>query len=294
MHSPTLKHYLNLVTIQNLRPGSIWPGLEGRDAVAWLKEQGFDGVQTWDRELQKQSLDVGLECAGDGHVYEPGDATAIAERGAGEGLTCATVFVGYGIEDDAEIDRLLHELTDAVERFRFPLYVETHRATATQDLWRTVQIARRHPAIRFNVDFSHYYTGLEMTRNGRLADKLDFLAPVLERTRFMHGRIGSPGCIQVDIGDGKSPIPQEHGVDGFLADWREMWTRAMTGFLKTAAPGDSLPFAPEILDGSYYYARQFPDPTRKMTEESDRYQQALVHRRIATECFEAAKKRITN
>lgn len=30
---------------------------------------------------------------------------------------------------------------------------------------------------------------------------MDFIQPVFDRLRFMHGRIGNPGCIQVDVGD---------------------------------------------------------------------------------------------
>ena len=96
---------------------------------------------------------------------------------------------------------MIGSVLEASARHRIPLYPETHRATVFQDLWRTVQLVRRFPELRFNGDFSHWYTGLEMVYGG-FEKKLEFIQPVLDRVRFLHGRIGTPGCIQVDIGDG--------------------------------------------------------------------------------------------
>jgi hypothetical protein len=46
----------------------------------------------------------------------------------------------------------------------------------------------------------------------------------------------------------------------------------MRGFLDHAMKGDVLIFAPELLSGTYYYARMFPDTGGKLVEETDRYQ----------------------
>jgi hypothetical protein len=114
------------------------------------------------------------------------------------------------------------------------------------------------------------------------------MQPIFDRTRFMHGRIGNPSSIQVDIADGRSPVPQVFGIQNFVDHYRQMWTRAMAGFLKSAKPGDYLIFAPEILAPNIYYARMFPGPDGALREESDRYAQALVYARIARECFDLA------
>jgi hypothetical protein len=68
-----------------------------------------------------------------------------------------------------------------------------------------------------------------------------------------------------------------------------MWTRAMRGFLRHAGRGDVLIFAPELLAGTYYYARLFPDASGRLVEESDRYAQAVLYRSLARECFAAAR-----
>ena len=119
---------------------------------------------------------------------------------------------------------------------------------------------------------------------------LAFMAPIFERIGFLHGRIGSPGCMQVTIGDDPAARPaQAHGTVDFLAHFKELWTRSRGGFLRHAGQGDVLIFAPELLAGTYYYARKFPDAHGDLVEESDRYQQALLYLRIAQECFTTAR-----
>jgi hypothetical protein len=66
----------------------------------------------------------------------------------------------------------------------------------------------------------------------------------------------------------------------------------MRGFLKHARPGDVLPFCPELLAGTYYYARLFPDAHGRLVEESDRYAQALLYQQIARDCWQCAQRSV--
>jgi hypothetical protein len=156
--------------------------------------------------------------------------------------------------------------------------VETHRATIFQDMWRSVKFIGAFPDLRFNGDFSHWYAGQEMVYGG-FDKKLSFIQPVLERVRFIHGRISNPGCIQVEIGDGSS-VSRPY-VDHF----RQMWRACFRGFLASAKPGDTICFAPELLAPEIYYARTFPDNAGSPREESNRWSQSLLLRKAAQECF---------
>jgi len=198
-------------------------------------------------------------------------------------MECATVHVGWGMEDDDEAARLLEAVLAASSRHDLPLYIETHRATLFQDMWRTVQFVNRFPELRVNGDFSHWYTGLEMVYGG-FETKLDFIRPVLERVSFMHGRIGDPGSMQVDIGDGDA------ATHPYVAHFSALWTAAFAGFLASACLGDCIIFAPELLSPRIYYARCLAPAGSERVEECDRWTQSLVLRRIATECFEAARQ----
>lgn len=283
--APRLKVYLNSGNLTDLPADSIWPaGLKGMAAMERLKADGFAGVQDGDPALCRRA---GLGSAGSGRVDKPGDAIELARRLQDAGHEAGTTHVGTGFEDDADMDALVDAVITAGTETGFPLFIETHRATITQDVWRTLQMVKRFPQIRFNGDFSHYYTGHELPY-GDFSAKLDAMDPIFARVRFMHGRIGNTSCMQVDVGDGSHPAPQEFGHSPFLLDFREMWTRAMRGFKQNAAPGDVLIFAPEILSPKIYYGRMFPGPGGRLREESDRYAQALVYARIARECWEQA------
>jgi hypothetical protein len=287
--APKLRVYLNLDNLTDLRPGSRWPGLSGLAALQRLAADGFEGVQITDANSPVPGAP--LPHCGLDRINTPAEADAIAAKHAARGDNCITIHAGWGIEDDDDVFRLVEAILSASAKHQLPIFIETHRATITQDIWRTVQITKRFPEVRFNGDFSHYYTGQELVYGG-MEMKQAFMAPIFERVRFMHGRIGSPGCIQVSIGEGTGRPAQAHGVAYFLHDFKELWTLAMLGFLRTAQRGDFLIFCPELLNGAHYYARKFPDAQGTLVEESDRYQEALLYKQIAQDCFAEAKRRI--
>ncbi|MGC4031402.1 MAG: hypothetical protein QM754_06630 [Tepidisphaeraceae bacterium] len=279
-----LRVYLNLANLINLRDDSAGPAIDAADRDRRLAADGFEGVQLADNT--PPIAGSSLPYCGLDRVNLPAEADAIAARHAARGDECLTVHVGWGTEDDDEVDRLVEAVLTAAGKHRLPTFIETHRATITQDLWRTVRITRKFPEVRFNADFSHYYCGQEMVY-GDWDAKMQFMAPIFERTGFMHGRIASPGCMQVPVDPRENGRPlQAHGAADYLAHFKDLWTRAMAGFCRNAGPGDVLIFAPELL--SAYYARQFPDAHGKLREESDRYAEAIAYARIAHDCFAAA------
>ena len=287
--APKLKVFLNLDTLNNLAPDSLWPGLQGEDMIERLKADGFEGVQ-----VPGSNRLAGFPHCGLGRVNTPAEALPLARQHADLGDICLTLHVGWGIEDDEEVFRLVEAILAASESTKLPIFIETHRATITQDMWRTVQIVKRFPEVLFNGDFSHYYCGQEMVYGGAdmmsgVPVKMEFMAPVFDRIGFMHGRIASPGAMQMPIDDTTKRPATATGIADYFADFRSMWIRAMRGFLANADCGDVLVFAPEILAPTYYYARVFRDSTGHFVEESDRYAQALLYRRVALEAFAAAQ-----
>ena len=288
--APKLRVFLNLDTLLDLPPDSLWPGLQGAEMIERLRSDGFEGVQASGTSRLAGFLHCGL-----GRVNEPAEALPLARRHADLGDLCLTLHVGWGIEDDDAVFRLVDSVQKASEKTGLPIFIETHRATITQDMWRTVQIVKRFPEVLFNGDFSHYYCGQEMVYGGAdmqsgVAVKMEFMAPVFDRIGFMHGRIAGPGAMQMPIDDTSSRPAAADGIIDYFADFRTMWTRAMKGFIQNAGPGDVLVFAPEILPRSYYYARTHRDPQGIFVEESDRYAQALLYRQVALDCFRAASE----
>jgi hypothetical protein len=283
-NAPRLAFYLNEDNLFDLRPDTIWPGGPWTHHLHRLRQDGFEGVQL---TATRPPLDGPLAHCTLDRINTPEEADAVIARHAGQGHNCLTVHVGWGMEDDNAMDRLVEAILLASERHRLPTYIETHRATITQDMWRTVRLTERFPEVRFNGDFSHYYTGQEMVYGG-LQSKLNFLEPVFQRVAFLHARIVNPGHIQAAVGTAtRRPATAVGDVD-FLADFKAIWTRVMRGFKQNARPGDMLIFCPELLSRQHYYARCFPDANSQPVEESDRYAEALIYLEIARACWAAA------
>lgn len=272
-----LRCYLNWLALDGLPvPDTGW--------IQAIREAGYDGVQLiepLDMDLLKEARLHGLGVCGSGRVNRPDDAFRLAMEARDSGLECLTLHVGWGYEDEDEAAQLIEAVLDASVQSAVPLYVETHRATLFQDIWRTVQFIRRFPQLQFNGDFSHWYTGLEMVYGG-FEKKLAYIQPVIERVHFMHGRIGNPGCMQVDVGDMQtaSALP-------FVAHFRSLWTQVFAAFLRRTTSGESFCFSIELLAPNIYYAREFGG-----REESDRWKQSLVLVQIARECFREAQSRL--
>jgi hypothetical protein len=276
--SPRLSCYMSELALNDMPFASL------ESALGPICEAGYDGVQVGDAvssDVYDVCHQLGLGIAGSARVNVPAEADTLAARISDAGFVAATLHLGWGMEDDDTARALIEAVLKASENHLLPLYVESHRATLLQDIWRTVQFTRWYPELRFNGDFSHWYTGQELVYGG-FENKFRFLEPVLDRVRFLHGRIGNPGCIQVDVGNG------ELGGQPFVAHFRELWTASMAGFLRSAGPGDHLIFSPELLASGIYYARQVRDSQGNLHEEGDRWQQSLVLCRIARECFAQA------
>ncbi len=277
--APYLRVDINAGNLFDLPPYSSGPHGDVQAVYSAVREAGFQGVQGGDPELCAR---FGLHSTTGGRVDHVGEAAPLATKWKAQGFDLATLHVGTGFESDEEAIRLVQDIVAASTSLDFPLYIETHRATITQDMWRTIQLAHAVPAVRFNGDFSHWYTGQEMIY-GDIERKLDLLTPVFERIRFIHGRIGSPGSIQVGILPAQDLPAIEH--------FKEMWTRSFLGFLRGARPGDYISFTPELL-GPSNYARLIQNAQGELVEESDRWQEAIAYAEIAKECFRVAQERL--
>jgi hypothetical protein len=271
-----LRCYMNWLALAGIDAAGLGPFPDG--AVAAIKAAGYDGIQfvdPVDLAALNEARACGLGVCGSGRVNTAAEAGPIAQAAADVGLECLTLHVGWGMESDDEGARLIEAVLDAGTLHRIPLYVETHRATLFQDMQRSVRFVERFPELRFNGDFSHWYTGSEMVYGG-FENKLAFIQPVIERVRFLHGRVGNPGCMQVAVAP-DDPAP-------YVAHFRTLWTRCFAAYLRDPAPQQPfVTFTPELLAPDIFYARTFQG-----AEESDRWEQSLLLAGIARECFAEA------
>lgn len=273
---PRLRFGLSALTLDGLPATSAAPKGTPQSLLLATAAAGFEGLQTWDPGLAHS---LGLTTSGIARVDRAIDARPVARVNKELGHDCATIHVGTGFESDEEAWALIEAAIDASAAESFPLYVETHRATVTQDMKRTLDIVQRFPEIRFTGDFSHWYTGAEMTY-GDFDAKLRRLAPVFERVRFLHGRISDPGCIQIPIG--------KAGTELHVTRFQRVWTQTFRAFLSDALAGDYIWFCPELLSPTYFYARTTSCATGEAVEECDRWREALTLVELARQAWESA------
>lgn len=274
--SPFLEIGINAATLSDPPSNHLLGSLGDDQIYDWVLRAGYCAVQGGSDVL---ALERGLRVIGQDRVNDPDEACRVAERHLAKGHESVTLHVGNGMESESEIYAFAEAIVDASTQVGVPLYIETHRATITQDIWRTVRLAEEVPGVRFTGDFSHWYTGLEMVY-GDVADKIRFLEPVFDRVRYIHGRIGDPGCMQVAVTDLNATN---------VRHFEEMWARSFAGFLSSAAPGDYIGFAPELLGPRNFYARLTQAEDGKMNESSDRWDQALILVQIARAAFSRAQ-----
>lgn len=281
------EHEQNMDPNRSLRCYYNWFSKEGMPIPSggWFRaiaDAGYEGVQfvePLETELLSQCRELSLGVCGSGRVNRPEDAFRLAEEAQKFELEALTLHVGWGYEDDRIAEALIESVLNASRQFGIPLYVETHRATIFQDSWRAVQFVKSYPDLKFNGDFSHWYTGLEMAY-GDFDQKLAFIRPVVERVHFMHGRIGDPGCMQVNLGEFHTALELP-----FVKHFRCIWEEVFSAYLQREDSKSVFCFAVELLASDIYYARQFSGK-----EESDRWQQSLTVTEIARRCFFAAQR----
>lgn len=270
---------LHLGTVRDLPVTSAVAGLDGTALYSAVRDAGYVVVQDGDDTLAEAA---GLRRSGSGRVLAVGDAGRIARDALVRGHGSVTLHVGTGFEDDDAAAALIGDVVTTAADTGIGLFVETHRATVTQDPWRTLRLVEAFPDLRFTADLSHWYTGVELVY-GDLDAKLDALGPVFDRVRAVHGRVGSPGCIQVDVTDGAH--------DGSVGHFHEMWTRCFAGFLRSEDRDGAIAFLPELLPPGNGYARTVRQPDGQRVEEGDRWAQAEALCTVATAAFAEARRR---
>lgn len=171
---------------------------------------------------------------------------------------------------DRQAERLLTELGETAEDAKVPFFVETHRGTVTQDLIRTSDYVRALPGLRLTIDLSHYVVAGEL--NGSMEKAEPYFEALLRRTSGLHARVSNGEQIQIDIG--------AEGTHPMLGHYKRWWGQAMSYWLDQAAPGEVLPFVTELGPPGYYAVTR-TQPDGGELEISDRWQQALLFKRMA-------------
>lgn len=270
-----LRRDICLGTLDGLPPTSKGVPLTLSEQLNMIKTAGYEGVVAWDHWSAIQS--AGLIAIGMARLLIPQDALDLAKRHKDAGLEFTTLHVGTGFETSDEMNALAEAVLDAMARTGHALHIETHRATMTQDIYRTLQLAKDWPDLAFTLDFSHWYTGHEMTYGGEFLARLDRLLPIFSQVRSLQVRMGDTGRIQRLI-EVKAHFVRDH-LHALKACIREI-TDSVGNELKT------LSIAPELLGATtQHFAKARWICYAEEGEQGDRFEEALaLSQLVETRC----------
>ncbi len=243
-----------------------------------IAEAGFTGIlgslpekheaDKWRRLLDEYQFSFGI------HSFpsSPEDLRAILGQAKDFGVQYINSQVMGDFLIGQEAIHLLRSLVQEAKEVAIPYYVETHRGRITQDLIRTVDYVKAIPDLRLTIDLSHYVLAGEGCFSQEAEAYFDTL---LKRTAAIHARVSNGHQIQIDIGtNGEHPA-----VERFIR-W---WETGMSYWRANAKEGDVLPLVCELGPPDYSMTRFSTD---KPTEISDRWEQALVFKRLLEKAWQ--------
>lgn len=246
--------------------------------VPILKQHGFDGGEGFIPEIARQFR---WPVTGWGRVVKEADVDSVLSKAKERGFRSITLHVGTGFETFQEGKQILSRIIAVSGELDFPAFVETHRATLTQDMFRTLEFLDALPSLNLTADFSHWYTGQEMVYGG-FEEKLKRLAPVFDRVEYVHARVSDPGRIQAPVRE----LENQTYVRHFLL----LWEKCLASFHRRHTDGRRLPFSVEILGPAHFYAPAIRYPNGRIMETLDRWEEALAIKELV---LELDRKKIT-
>ncbi|NRA32728.1 MAG: hypothetical protein HRU17_05245 [Polyangiaceae bacterium] len=258
-----LRIHLNLGTLVGLPSTSAGPSLTAVGGLSpaqaqQVLEAGYDGVQEAAPGGASRTVCEQFETSIAGVIPE-NDLRDFAYRSKDRGHLLATVITGDGFESDDDAARIVETFLEAEAAAEFPMNLETHRGSVTQDPFRTARLLERFPELRLNGDFSHWVSAYSPMPGG-IAELSEVLGLVCSRTASLHGRMSDASRVQLSLADAVAVKPL----------FEELWRRCLRNAANSARP---FIFAPELLSPLAGYA-PFAASDSSVAEASDRFADA--------------------
>ena len=238
---PQLQPVLNLATIEHAVSAESAPrfALGGLRGFAQARADGFAALHSLMlfAGCCREAMAADMPCYQSAIVSVDQLAKAVP-RWQQQGFAAATVIVGQGGCSRERCIAEAKQLVAIAEQTHFPLFLELHRNSISEDIEHCLAIVAACPAIRFNADFSHYITAyrLDQLSSAQMSTFLQQIQPILQRVRFFHLRFASSDAIQLN----------QAGTRAMQA-YAALCFGVFSHFKQQAVAGQVMPVAPELL-----------------------------------------------
>ncbi len=273
----------SLIVLQSLwamerrHTDGVEPTLEAN--VAKIAEAGFDGVSApWTNRADVRRL---LSCMqGTGMVAEGmcfpktvdelKPVLDIASEFKVHHLNLQGDVRPRRLEDGVKLVEGWHRLAEEVD---FPVYVETHRDRVTTDLFYTLDLIDRFPALKLLADLSHFLVGREFAYPMSEEDHA-LIHRILDQSWAFHGRVASREQVQIEIA-----FPHHKIWLDLFAGW---WDYGFRSWRRRSGADDVLSFTCELGPKPYAITG------RDGNDTTDRWAEALTLKALAQDLWTAS------
>jgi hypothetical protein len=277
----TLKIYQSLWATELRKPGVAEKPVAER--FERVHEAGFDGMAidlgAMDIEAARRVVPEfrrtelkGLLTAFPRSIEELRPAIGLAKEIGSPFVIVIGQVMPLAVSDMVEVIRAWLKIS-AEEHL--PIQFETHRNCITNDMFATLLLMEAVPDMRLSADLSHYVVDREMMQPIS-ADYQAYIARILDRSDSFQGRVANRCQVQLPL-----HFPQ-HKI--WIDTFRDWWTRGFASWRKRNPADADCIFLCEL--GPRDYAITGADGE----ELSDRGSEALLLKRWAGECWDAAAK----
>lgn len=218
-----------------------WGMTESWDVFcAKVKQAGFDGVETWlpsgdermamIQALKKHGLALGLLSGGGGATYADYLQSFVANLAAAadikpDYINCHT---GRDYYSFAENKKLIDTANYMREKYKLPIYHETHRGRFSFAAHITRHFLEEIPGLTLTLDISHWCN----VHESLLSDQKETVALALQRTGHIHARVGHAQGPQVNdpmAPEWKSTLEQHlRWWDEIVANYKKIGKNTLT------------------------------------------------------------------
>ena len=249
------------------RRSAIHPELSIGDCVGKISAAGFDGVSThWTDRRKVAELHALLKAhslVAEGQCFPKtvDDLKPVLELATEFPVAHICVQPDVRPRTLGECIPLLEGWVSLGEEAGIPVYIETHRDRMTTDLFFTLDIIERLPALRLLGDISHFVVGREFA--WPITEETHaYIHSILDQSWAFHGRVASREQVQIEL----SYPHHKPWLDLFL----QWWDYGFRSWRRRAPDDASLAFVCELGPTPYAITNRDGEDT------TDRWEEALM------------------